>query len=225
MAYFGQDTIDFLFGIRFNNNKEWFAQNKENYNISVKKPMDDFAHELCALINKELKAKGLDTGVVPVASRINRDIRFSKDKSPYRDHKWVSFKPETVKRWQDAPVFYFDIYPENFGYGMGYYMAAAGAMEAYRSAIRANIAAFERIAADFDRQKSFTLIGDLYKTKHSLPEAEHIESWYKRKDIAAVCRKELDNGLFSDGLAEMVMEGYKSLMDLYIFMIKAAGII
>ena len=81
---FPKEMSEFLIELRFNNNKEWFDLNRNRYFDLVKEPMDLFSNEL----NDELiKKTGIKT--IPSVSRINRDIRFSKNKEPYRDHRWV----------------------------------------------------------------------------------------------------------------------------------------
>ena len=95
---FSREMSDFLVELRFNNNREWFDNNRERYFSLLKEPMDSFAREM----NAELcRRTGIKT--IPSVSRINRDIRFSKNKEPYRDHRWVVFKRDTGE-WKHKPV-------------------------------------------------------------------------------------------------------------------------
>lgn len=79
--YFTTETLEFLEQLKHNNNRDWFQQNKSVYDTSVKNPAKAFAiameGELERLCGEPHKAK---------IFRINRDIRFSKDKTPYNSH-------------------------------------------------------------------------------------------------------------------------------------------
>ena len=81
MQYFTKDYINFFKALQKNNNKEWFQQNKKTYETEVRKPMIHFVSDLL------LAMKKIDPDIIiepkKCLGRINRDIRFSKDKTPY----------------------------------------------------------------------------------------------------------------------------------------------
>ncbi len=84
MQYFTKDYIDFFKDLSKNNNKEWFHDNKKRYENSVKRPFSNF---VVALIEEVKKIdKEIDLDAKNCISRINRDIRFAKDKTPYNLH-------------------------------------------------------------------------------------------------------------------------------------------
>jgi len=82
MSYFTKDFIKFLKGLNKNNEREWFHANKKDYVTHVKDPFKAFVQ---LIIDKMQK---VDPTVVITPKdaifRINRDIRFSKDKTPYK---------------------------------------------------------------------------------------------------------------------------------------------
>mgnify|MGYP000347885152 CR=1 FL=1 len=84
MQYFTTEYIDFFKDLAKNNNKEWFHANKKRYENNVKKPFLNFVTALVA----ELNSIDKDIIIEPkkCISRINRDIRFAKDKTPYNLH-------------------------------------------------------------------------------------------------------------------------------------------
>lgn len=84
MIYFEKDYIDFFTGLEANNTKEWFDSHKKTYENKVKKPFHAFIDELIKAHN-ELGTPITITGK-EATMRINRDIRFSNDKSPYKIH-------------------------------------------------------------------------------------------------------------------------------------------
>lgn len=84
MKYFSQQYVDFFKDLSNNNNKEWFHNNKKRYENNVKKPFLNFVIALIEEISKIDNEVNLDAK--KCISRINRDIRFSKDKTPYNLH-------------------------------------------------------------------------------------------------------------------------------------------
>lgn len=84
MQYFTNDYIEFFKEFATNNNKEWFHGNKKRYENSVKKPLIAFVADLIEEVRKVDNQVDLDAK--KCISRINRDIRFSKDKTPYNLH-------------------------------------------------------------------------------------------------------------------------------------------
>lgn len=84
MAFFSKEYYSFFKELNENNNKEWFDKNRKRYETEVKEPFKEFVEHLIA------KVHGLDSDVNIEAKdaifRINRDIRFSNDKTPYKTH-------------------------------------------------------------------------------------------------------------------------------------------
>ena len=85
-----KDSLQFLDDLKANNNRDWFLDNKKRYEIFKK----DY-HQLVAAILNVMKPLDPSLEMLEVKNctfRINRDIRFSKDKSPYKDHLgvWIS---------------------------------------------------------------------------------------------------------------------------------------
>jgi len=81
MTYFTEDFIQFFNDLEKNNNQEWFHNHQKSYETNVKKPMQRLLTDLIA----ELQKYDIEIDVDPkkCIGRINRDIRFSKDKTPY----------------------------------------------------------------------------------------------------------------------------------------------
>ncbi len=85
MAYFDNDFLDFFEGLSNNNNKDWFHNNKKIYEQKIKKPFYQLINDVIETIQTNYD-KDLDLEVKNAVFRINRDIRFSKDKTPYKTH-------------------------------------------------------------------------------------------------------------------------------------------
>ena len=90
MQVIPKNTISFLKELKLNNNREWFNENKDRFN-SIKLGVKEFAYE----VNESLKNSD-DIERLKIF-RIYRDLRFSKDKTPYKKNIGMAFhraKPE-----------------------------------------------------------------------------------------------------------------------------------
>ena len=86
---FSQEALDFLNDIRFNNNQAFYAANQARYERFVKRTMRELSYELAQVV--QLIDPKLDTRPGRTMSRIRRDTRYTKDKSPFRDHAWLGW--------------------------------------------------------------------------------------------------------------------------------------
>jgi len=103
--YFTQDYIKFFKELESNNNKEWFNKNKTNYIKYVDEPFKLFVNRLLEVICKLDGTIRIDAS--EAIFRLNRDLRFSKDKSPYKVFK--SALINTNGRNKAEPGFYLEI--------------------------------------------------------------------------------------------------------------------
>ena len=87
---FSQDAIDFLSEIRLNNHQQFYEANRARYEESVKAPLRALCDEMSEVV--AMIDPGLDTRPGRTMSRIRRDTRFTKDKSPFRDHVWMGWR-------------------------------------------------------------------------------------------------------------------------------------
>lgn len=126
---FYRETFEFLFEITFNNNVEWFNENRKRYERFVRDPLRLLASEL---MEDALKVDpNFNPNITTSVSRIRRDTRFTYDKSPFRNHMWIGFRyPKT--RISESCMIYFEITPDGYSYGFGLYSASSEFMNAYR---------------------------------------------------------------------------------------------
>ena len=123
---FSQGAVDFLWSIRFNNERSWFLAHKEEYLTLVDRPMRELGDQVHQAMEELCPELGLNLHV----SRIYRDARRLYGRGPYKDHLWLSLRHEN-EAWASRPVFYFEIMPEGYSYGMGFYSATAQTMERF----------------------------------------------------------------------------------------------
>ena len=148
---YSRETFEFFMAIRFNNNREFFTANRDWYLRAVREPSYALAEALAPTLRDF--ASDLDYRPYRVVSRINRDIRFSKDKSPYRDYLWLSFHRPRGEESSPAELF-FDLSASGARVGMGFYSENRGMMNALRQRIRTEpepvAALFESVSGEFN---------------------------------------------------------------------------
>ena len=122
----------------------------------------------------------------------------------------------------DAPGIYFEMSPDNFGYGCGFYSASPEFMDAMRAAILAGSPeAMEAIDA-YEAQNIFTLDGDRYKRPRYPDQPEKLRKWLELRNISLSAESTDAELLFSDKLAEKVSADFKVLKPMYRFLLRIA---
>lgn len=174
------------------NNKEWFDANRETYEEYLKKPMRDLIDYLAVEIRK------IDPDIVvnyKSIFRINRDIRFSKDKSPYKTKLSAAFAFGRVKS-SEIPQFYFHFGPDDFVIAGGQYSSDPQMLKKIRKGIYQNFDRYLEIISDKKFKREYSIIeGDtltrLPKEYSNLEksgadirlmEALKMKQWYVWKD-------------------------------------------
>ncbi len=87
-------------------------------------------------------------------SRIYRDARRLHGNGPYKDHLWFCVRAGG-EDWTGRPTFYFEIGPDYYSYGMGFWAPKAALMEAYRKGIDENPETLAKLVRRFNRQTHF----------------------------------------------------------------------
>ena len=217
MAYGGlsQQTQEFLWNVRFNNEKTWFDAHKAEYLEFVYEPLRALAQEVSRGMEKKY---GLDAHLH--VSRIYRDMRIKNGRGPYKDHLWFSLR-KVDDNWTEAPIFYFEMYPEHVSYGLGCFLNSSLGMERLRAAIDANPAQAERIILDLDGQDWFTIIGDEYKKKKA-ERGEILNRWYNRKWLGFEHRMNWGREAMAKNLPKTMVERFGVLLPAYEYFSKLA---
>jgi uncharacterized protein (TIGR02453 family) len=152
MIYFSQDYIDFFKELSLNNEKSWFDENRKRYEESVKKPFQKFVNDLNQAIQHF--DKNIDTDTKKAIFRINRDIRFSKDKTPYNTVMKAAFT--NGGRKSSKPAYYLGISYDHFGVGAGSFDLEKDALEKLRLAIAKKTDSFLSVINDKKLKSSFS---------------------------------------------------------------------
>ena len=205
-AGFSPETFDFLWGIRLNNNKEWFTEHKKDYVDRLYEPMK-------ALGQAAFRPFLNRPGNLLKVSRIYRDARRLHGQGPYKDHLWFCVRTGD-QDWTGRPAFYFEIAPDYYSYGMGFWAASAATMTRYRQQIDRDPKTLEKLVRQFDRQQVFQLTGpDYVRSKGQV--SDLLRPWYQKKSLTLAHEVPLDESLYSPAFAARVTEDLKTLLPFY----------
>lgn len=152
---FSGATVDFMWGIRFNNEKGWFEAHKEEYLTTFQRPMKALADEVYGAFTD----RHPDLDLICKVSRIYRDARRLFGRGPYKDHLWLSLTRPHEEGCAE-PVFWFELGPEGYSYGMGFWQAPAVTMAKFRARMDREPKAMEKLARRFQKQDVFVLEGE-----------------------------------------------------------------
>jgi uncharacterized protein (TIGR02453 family) len=209
MAIFTKAYLDFFTGLSANNNKEWFDANRKVYEHEVKKPFTELTETVIARINRHDPSVGIRAG--DAIFRINKDIRFSADKTPYKTHMAANISPYGRKN-KTFPGFYIQAGAEGIQLYGGTYMAEKDELAAIRSAIADDPAAFRKLLEDAAFRKHFgTIQGE--SAKRLPPELAAVQDkapWVAMKQFyygATLDPKELLDAKLADTLEQYYLAG------------------
>ena len=145
MHYFQPQFLEFFKELAANNHKQWFDENRKTYETYVKKPFAEFIQDLIDNFRK------IYPDIEPEAKnaifRINRDIRFSKDKTPYKLFASALLSP-TGRKNISNPGFYMELNPEKMAVYGGIYMPDNTQISKVRQYMAANQAAFAKVISE-----------------------------------------------------------------------------
>ena len=163
---FGPDALRFLAELSKNNNREWFAENKDRYDADVREPAEAFIVALGTLLAGHYPSLIYDTRRNGAGSlmRIYRDIRFSPDKRPLKENVGIIF-PLAPGKKVEVPIFYFHIeLGQVFFYG-GQHVFTTEALDRYRRAVDDKRAgpALQSILADLEKMGLRSMEESAYK--------------------------------------------------------------
>ena len=200
---FSQEALDFLLGIRLNNNKEWFEERKSIYTEKIYEPLKELGAELYAPYEET-------DGMMYKVGRIYRDANFPPYLH-YRDTLWIYVRYDAW-HWNRTPTLFFEISPEGAEFGFRIEKPEAAVMERFRSQLTEDCKPFLNMVDEAVEKFGLTVGGEEYKRakKCNVPEAEE----YFRKKGLSLSKKVSGRKLFSHKLADEVKEVFCGLRDI-----------
>ena len=212
-------TIKFLKDLKKNNNKPWFEKNRSVYENA----RADFAKFIQAVIDQHSKKDPTISNLVAkdCMFRINRDVRFAKDKSPYKSNFGASIN-KGGKKTDNTAGYYFHLSSGDSFLGGGIWMPAPDALKKVRQEIDYNYSDFKKIVnakkfksvyGDLSRASEYTLsrVPKGYETDN--PAAEYL----KLKSYIALAELK-DTDLTSKDLVKKTVAAFEALQPLVEFL-------
>lgn len=203
--------IEFMLNIRLNNHKEFMHAHKDEYQRKMRAPYYALIEVLSPLmlqIDPQMEVRP-----AKCLSRIYRDTRFSRDKSPYRDHHWIAFRHAGEPR-ESAVMFWFELRIESMSWGLGFWGENRSAMDILRRRMVSHPHDLLELLPILG--KHLVISGDSYK-RLVPPEGIHplLRPLYPMKDFY-ISRTGIDyNWAFSSTLYQKLVADYQTMAPFY----------
>lgn len=210
---FSQDTIQFFLDIRFHNEASYFHENKHRY----EKVKAEFASLIQGLepCMQEVDEQ-MDFRPGKALARLRRDVRFSKDKTPYRDHLWFLLRRAGEER-EGSPMFWFELGIDKATLGVGVWGEPKTYYDMLRKELQKNPKPLGKILKEAENN-GYTLYGNRLKRiaiptgiVGNLEDAYRAKSFYMSKEINPYAM------VFEPKLLDYLCAEYKKLFDFYKF--------
>ncbi|MBR6966033.1 MAG: DUF2461 domain-containing protein [Clostridia bacterium] len=211
---FTEETVQFFLDLKFHNNTAYFHENHDRY---VENVQQVFYGMIEALAPDMLKIDPrMEVRPHKCLSRIHRDTRFSRDKSPYRDHLWFLFRREGEPR-EKSLFYYFEMGPDRLSWGMGFWDENREALDLFRKRMRANPDGTLALLDDLDLGKRNLLLGGSIHKKMEVPPEipERLKRWYLVKDFYIGKMNPDFRSIYSDRILKEVRKDFRALGPLY----------
>ncbi len=222
MQYFTKEFIKFFKDLEKNNDREWFHANKKRYEEHVKTPFFDFIEVMID------KMQAIDATIVITPKdaifRIHRDVRFSKDKSPYKVQVSAIIS-KGGRKDMSTPGIYIQANHKEFGIYSGAYKPDKNQLQGIREAIASDLSGFKKLT----KAKSFinkfgAIQGEQNKRiPKEFQEALEEQPLIANKQFYYVAN--LSNEVILDPkLPKIVMDHYKAALPMSNFLSEAMGV-
>ncbi len=203
---FTPETIDFLWGIRMNNNREWFLEHKKQYVDSLYEPMK--------ALGKELFQPFLEkSGSVLKVSRIYRDARMHPPE-PYKDSLWICIRQD-VEWWGENPCLYLEVNPEGVSMGFFIWKPKPATMKDFRDYITAHPQEFLDLIKSTEEATGLPIKAACYK-RPPISEDPALQPYFGWKEMIG-CTIDIAPGeeMFGPQLKDKAADFFEKLTPLY----------
>jgi uncharacterized protein (TIGR02453 family) len=191
---FSPKALTFLRGLKKNNRKEWFEERRETYELELKAPLKLLIEEMDVALAEI--APEIIGSPKKSAFRIHRDVRFSKDKSPYKTHVACWFFHRDAGHGVGGEAahggagFYFHLEPEGSFCGGGIWMPPRPAVARIRQHIIDDLEGFEELVKARSFKQRFGELsteGKLTRTPRGIAADHPAAEWLKYQSYIAGC--------------------------------------
>ncbi|MDY4223026.1 MAG: DUF2461 domain-containing protein [Candidatus Faecousia sp.] len=203
---FSPETIDFLWGIRMNNNRDWFLEHKKQYVDTLYQPMKELGEQLFAPFLQR-------QGDILKVSRIYRDARLHHP-DPYKESLWASIRRDG-EWWAENPTLFFEIRPDGVNYGFSLWHPKVAAMEAFRNRIAAKPEEFLEMLRGVQDAVGMEVTAQCYKRPKEAPTPELQPYFAWKTDIDLIVHEDVGDAIFGPELGSRVGAFLQKLIPLY----------
>jgi len=203
---FSPETFDFLWGIRLNNNRDWFLEHKPEYRKYLYEPMKAMGRDLYEPFRDI-------PNMVCKVSRIYRDMRMPQPNGPYKESLWISLRQD-AEWWGEHPCLYFEIRPEAANYGFVNWHPKTQLLEKYRRDLIRNPQRFAGMIHQVEEATGMVFEGEEFKRKKPV-ENPALERFMNRKNFFFERSIAPGDELFTSELAERVQKDLVALLPVY----------
>ena len=208
--YFTAQSMSFLRQLKRNNNRDWFNEHKDVYEETVRTPALQFITDMSddlANISPHFLAHPKKVG--GSLMRIHRDVRFGKDKRPYKTNIGIQFRHEQGKDVH-APGFYVHVEPDECFVGVGIWRPDSTALGKIRDAIINRDQYWLNAINDKQFKNKFELSGStLVNPPRGYPKDHALIKDLKRKDFFAITAMD-ESSILSSRFKKMVLDRFVS---------------
>ena len=203
---FTPETIDFLWGIRMNNNREWFLEHKKQYVDTLYQPMKALGADLFQPFLER-------PGSILKVSRIYRDARLHHP-DPYKESLWICIRRD-CEWWAENPCLFFEIRPEGVNYGFSLWRPKVTAMQDFRNRIAARPEEFLTMLDSVQKAVGMEVTADCYKRPKEapIPELQPYFAW--KSDVDLIRHEPVGDAIFGPELGERAGQFLEKLIPLY----------
>ncbi|MGM9660580.1 MAG: DUF2461 domain-containing protein [Faecousia sp.] len=203
---FTPETVDFLWGLRMNNNRDWFLQHKKQYVDTLYEPMKALGQ---AVFQPFLEKPG---NILKV-SRIYRDARLHPP-TPYKESLWLCIRQD-VQWWAENPCLYFEITPEGASYGFFYWKPRTATLEDFRRQITAQPTEFLTLIQNTEAAVGQSVTAQCYKRPKPAENPALAPYFAWKGEIGCTRTIEPGDDLFGPQLEAQVADYFEKLTPLY----------
>jgi uncharacterized protein (TIGR02453 family) len=221
---FDLSLVGFLDELAQNNERPWFAQNKDRYERLVREPALDFIAAMGPQLDRfapqfDAVAKKVGGSLM----RVFRDTRFGRDKTPYKTNVGIQFRHAQAKDVH-SPGYYLHIEPGGHFLGAGMWRPEPDALAAIRTAIVERPKAWKAVRDDAAFKRTFTLDGGaLKRPPRGFPTEHPFIDDLKRTDFIAGCTLS-DADLFRGDCVGRIAKRFEAATPLMKFLCRAVGV-
>jgi uncharacterized protein (TIGR02453 family) len=219
---FPREMVAFFKGLQKNNRKQWFEENRKDYEEYVKHPSQEFV----VTMGNRLKSIAPGIQAIPKINkslfRINRDTRFGHDKRPYKTNLGIWFWEGERKR-MECSGFYFHMGDGKLMLGAGVYQFTSELLKAYRDAVvhKRQGRQLKRIYHDISK-KGYTIGRKHYKRVPRGYDASHENAELLLfNGLTAMIENKIPGEFFSNSILDYSFSHFKNMLPLHRWLVQA----